>query len=325
MIMKKWLLHITFLLVGLTLNGQGFELGMELVGGGAYTTFRGDMAAMYGISEIELSPADVDTALARFDIDAPRWLKELFPGVRMEVAGDVSRQQSRVITGVRVFARFKWFGGSFTVSDPRLNPQLESRKLKNQIKAVRLSLAGDAEGLAEHLAIVAAADATSIKPYFSKRYDLDAYVHLKKLFLGEDPLAEFGKNGNITFDVEATTGLRFTADPSPVVDLGSLLFVSEHLDSLMEGGILAPVENTTDQIAMAIQNVVFGKFQDPRVVPSMGWFLRTEVPISFGGVFSVVGGAEMSLNNTIAMNGTKPIFSIFGFAGLRFNIFGNRR
>lgn len=323
--MNRWLLHIIFLLSSLTLKAQAVQVGMELVGGSSYTSFKGDLSAMYGFSEIEITEADVDTALARFDIDAPRWLKELFPGVRIDVGGEVSRQQSRVVTGARFFARFKWFGGSFTISDPRLTPQLESRKLKNQVKAIRLSLSGQADALAVHLATVAAADATRTKPYFSKRYDLDAYVHLKKLFLGDDPLAAWGKGGNITFDVEVTSGVRFTADPSPVVDLGSILFVSETLDSLMEGGILAPVENTTDQIAEAIQNVVFGKFQDPRVVPSLGWFLRTEAPVNFGGAFSVVAGAEMSLNNTLAMSGTKPIFSIYGYAGLRFTILGNKR
>ena len=138
-------------------------------------------------------------------------------------------------------------------------------------------------------------------------------------------MAEWGKQKNSYLDFEVTSGVRFTADPSPVLDLGSLLFVQEKLDSLMEGGLLNQVENITDQIAEGIQNVVFGKFKDPRVVPSWGWFVRPELVANFGSGLSVVGGAEMSINNHTSIKGTKPMFSVYAFAGVRVNVLGKGR
>lgn len=322
--MKKLGLLIIMILGGAELSGQAFEVGMETVVGPAYSTFRGELAQMVGFSEIELTEGQVDSAMARANINAPRWLQELFPGIRIEVAGDVTKKLSRTVPAVRFYARYKFIGGSFTVSEPRLTEPLESKKLKNQFKAIRLSLAGKAEALAEHLAVVAIADADRVDPFFAKRYDLEVYVHVKKLLLGEDPFLEWGKRGNNTLDWELTGGVRFTADPSPVVDLGSVLFIRERVDSLMEGGILRPVENITDEIAGAIQNIVFGKFKDPRVVPSLGWFLRGVVPANFGGAFSAVGGAELGINQHLAVKGTRPMFSVYGFVGLRWAMLGKR-
>jgi hypothetical protein len=322
--MQKLGFYIMMLLGAVELPAQAFEVGMETVVGPAYTTFRGDLSQMVGFSEIKLTEGQVDSALARANINAPRWLQELFPGIRIEVTGEAAKKMSRTIPSVRFFARFKFIGGSFTVSEPRLTEPLESRKLKNQLKAIRLSLAGNAEALAEHLAVVAIADVDRVDPFFSKRYDLEAYVHVKKLFLGEDPFLEWGKRGDNTLDWELTGGIRLTADPSPVVDLGSVLFIRERIDSLMEGGILTPVEHITDEIAGAIQNIVFGKFKDPRVVPSLGWFLRGEVPANFGGAFSAVGGAELSINQHLAVKGTRPMFSFYGFVGLRWAILGKK-
>jgi len=304
------------------LAAQRFEAGMVTNYGRAHTSFRGDLAKMVGFSEIEITEEQVDTALARFDLSAPRWLRELFPGVRIDVAGDISRKQTRNVKTVRFFARYAWLGGSFSVSDPRLSTPQESRKLGNQLKSVRLSLAGKSEELAEHLAAMALADETRIKPFFANRYDLDVYIDFKRLIYPDQVLLEWGRNKNSTIDASLSSGIRFTADPSPVVDLGNTLFISEKLDSLMEGGLLNPVENTTDQIAVAIQNVVFGKFRDPRVVPSLGWFLRGEVPVNFGGDFSVLLGGEFSINKHTSIKGTKPMTSAYGYAGVRWKVAG---
>ncbi|MCB0571757.1 MAG: hypothetical protein KDC66_18440 [Phaeodactylibacter sp.] len=320
--MKKMVLLFQITLLACSAQAQFLEFGMETVTGPAHTTFKGGLSEMVGFSELEITEAQVDSAFDAFGLDAPRWLKELFPGLRIEIDQEISRKVNRNINGVRMYARLKWVGASFTVSDPRLTDKRESQKLKNQIKSVKLSLKGDAEGLAEHLALLALDDAKAEKPFFSQRYDLEAYVHLKKIFLGERPLAEWGKKRTCTLDAEVTPGLRFSADPSPVVNLGSILFVREKLDSLMEGGLLAPVENTTDQIAEALQSIVFGKFNDPRVVPSFGWFLRAELPVNFGGGFTLVGGAELSAQKNTAIKGTKPMFSAYGFAGLRYIITG---
>lgn len=323
--MKRLLFLITLLCTAPGIGAQSLEVGMEMTIGPAYTNFRGDLAGIVGFSELEITEAQVDTALANINVSAPRWLTELFPGTRISIDQEIRRSQSRTIPGVRFFARYKFIGGSFSISAPRLTEPQESKKLKNQIKAIRLSLAGKAEELSEHLARVALADVDRVEPFFEKRYDLEAYVHFKKLFLGEDPLLEWGRRGNASLDVELTSGIRFTADPSPVVDLGSVLFISRRLDSLMEGGILAPVESTTDAIAEAVQAVVFGKFKDPRIVPSMGWFLRGAAPVNLGGAFSVVLGTEISLQNYLAVKGAKPSFSIYGFAGIRWSIIGDKR
>jgi hypothetical protein len=306
-------------------QGQLFEAGMETTIGPAFSTFRGDLAEMVGFSELEITKGQLDTAFAEFNLSAPQWLRNLFPGIRIEVDQEISKKLTRNVKSVRFFGRFKWVGGSFTVSDPRLTEPLESRKLKNQLKAVSLSISGKAGELAEHLAEVALADATRVNPFFEKRYDIEAYVHLKKIVLGDDPLLVFGSRKNSSLDFELTAGARFTADPSPVVDLGSILFIAERLDSLMEGGLLAPVEELTDKIAVAVQNVVFGKFKDPRIVPSTGFFLRGVVPVNFGGDFSVIAGAEFSVNNHTSIKGTRPMTSTHGFAGLRWNVVGKKR
>ena len=302
------------------LQAQSLEMGVETVTGVARTTFRGSLAEIAGFSEVEITDGIVDSALTNAGIDAPRWLKELFPGIRIEVTGEINKKLSRNVNGVRFFARYHFLGGSFTISDPRLTEKPEARKLKNQMKSVRLSLAGKAGELAEHLALLALEDATKTEPFFSRRYDLEAYLHLKRLFMPGQAILEWGKNRNASLDFEVTPGIRFSADPSPVVDLGSVLLISEKLDSLMEGGILRPVENTTDQIAEAIQNVVFGKFKDPRTVPAMGGFVRAELLASFGNGVSAIVGADLSFSRHTSINGTRPMYSTYAFAGLRWGI-----
>lgn len=313
--------HILFccmaLLLALPAFAQRLEAGMETTFGRSYASFKGDLSQMVGFSELELTQAEVDTALTRFNISAPRWLKELFPGLRIDIPTDISKRQSRSVKAARFFVRYAWLGGSFTVSDPRLSPQLESEKLGNQVKSIRLSLKGDAEALAEHLALMALADETQVKPFFKKRYDIEGYVDLKKMLMPDQRLLEWGKRGQAYIDAEVVTGLRFSADPSPVIDLGSILFVKETLDDLMEGGFLAPVEKTTDKLAEAIQNTVFGKFRDPRVVPSFGWFVRGSVPVNFGGDLSLVAGGELGIQKHTSISGTKPLVGAYAFAGIR--------
>lgn len=296
---------------------------MESVIGGTYTTFKGDLSKMVGFSELEITEDQIDTAFVRANIDAPRWLKELFPGLRVDLADqEVKKNLSRSVSSVRFFARYKWFGGSFAISSPRLTQPQESKKLKNQIKAVRLSISGEAEALSEHLAAMALADVNRVPPFFNKRYDLEFYAHLKQMLMGDQVLLEWGNRKTKTLDFELTGGVRFTADPSPVIDLGNILFVRERLDELMEGGILNSVEGLTDQIAEAIQNVVFGKFRDPRIVPSLGWFARAELPLNFGSGFSVVAGTELSIQNHLTIKGTSPMFSAYGFVGMRWAMDG---
>ncbi len=320
---RKVSLLSMFIFLSFLLSAQQLQIGMETTIGSARTTFQGNLEDMVGFSELEITSEQVDSAFASFDLDAPRWLRELFPGLRIDIAQEITRQLTRPVRSVRVYANYRWVGGSFTVSDPRLAQPLESRKLSNQWRAVRLSLSGEAEALAEHLAVVALADAKITKPFFQKRYDLEAYVNIEQCLPNYRPLLEWGADSSLGW--ELTSGLRFTADPSPVVDLGSLLFISEKIDSLLEGGLLRPVENTTDQVAEAIQNVVFGKFKDPRVVPSLGWFVRAQVPVNFGGGFSFVAGAEFSVQNHLAIEGTRPMTSIYGYGGLRYNIIKKRR
>jgi len=321
--MKKIWLCCLSLLSLCSLQGQGFEFGMESVIGGTYTTFKGDLSKMVGFSELEITEDQIDTAFVRANIDAPRWLKELFPGLRVDLADqEVKKKLSRSVSSVRFFARYKWFGGSFAISSPRLTQPQESKKLKNQIKAVRLSISGEAEALSEHLAAMALADVNRVPPFFNKRYDLEFYAHLKQMLMGDQVLLEWGNRKTKTLDFELTGGVRFTADPSPVIDLGNILFVRERLDELMEGGILNSVEGLTDQIAEAIQNVVFGKFRDPRIVPSLGWFARAELPLNFGSGFSVVAGTELSIQNHLTIKGTSPMFSAYGFVGMRWAMDG---
>lgn len=312
---------ICFLGILSALNAQHFEVGMETTFGPAYTSFKGDLAQIVGFSEIELSEADVDQAFNDANINAPKWVKDLFPGLRIDLADqEVSKQLSRSVKAARFFARYRFIGASFTISDPRITEPLEARKFKNQWKALRLSLSGDAEALSEHLGVVALADAKRVDPFFEKRYELEAYIHLKQLLFPDMVLLEWGEDNTVNF--ELTTGLRLSADPSPVVDLGNILFVREKIDNLLEGGLLGSVENITDEIAEAIQNVVFGQFRDPRIVPSMGWLGRAEAMANFGGGFSVTAGLELSLQKHTAVRGTRPMFSAYGFLGGRWRIFG---
>ncbi len=319
--MKNTLPIFVFILTLGQLFAQKLEIGMEMVTGPARSSFKGELADMVGFSELEVSEAEIDSAFQIFDLTAPRWLKELFPGIRIEIDQQLAKKLNRNISTVRFFAKYQFIGGSFAISDPRLTVPLESGKLKNQLKAIRLSVGGKAEELATHLAKVALADADRVSPFFAKRYDLEVYADLKKIILGNEALMEWGKDGQNNLDFEVTGGLRFTADPSPVVDLGSILFIRERIDSLMEGGILRPVEDITDAVAEGIQNIVFGKFKDPRVVPSIGWFLRPQLLAGIGGSFSVVAGTEISIHNHIAIKGTKPMPSIYAFAGLRWKVF----
>lgn len=316
----KILTTLLGLLLTLSIWGQRFEYGMETTYGKARTSFRGDLASMVGFEELEITDSDIDSALAFTGINAPNWLKNLFPGIRVDVDQEISRQLSRNVHMVRLYARYRWVGVSFSTSDPRLVQQSEAKRLRNQLKSARLSVQGDAEGLATHLALMAVADANRTQPFFDRRYDVEAYVHLKKIFLGEEPLMTWGRNDWGSIDLEVTPGFRLTADPSPVVDLGNVLFISEKIDSLLEGGLLNQVEDTTDELAEAIQNIVFGKFKDPRSVPSRGWFLRAAVPVSFGGGFSVVGGGEFSMNWHTQLEGTKPMTSWYAYAGIRWDV-----
>jgi hypothetical protein len=248
-------------------------------------------------------------------------VKDLFPGLRIDLADqEVSKQLTRSVKAARFFVRYRFIGASFTISDPRITEPLEARKFKNQWKAVRLSLSGNAEALTEHLGAVALKDAKRVDPFFERRYELEAYIHLKQLFLPDQVLLEWGEDNTVNF--ELTTGLRLSADPSPVVDLGNILFVRDKIDNLLEGGLLGSVENITDEIAEAIQNVVFGQFRDPRIVPSMGWLGRAEALANFGGGFSVTAGLELSLQKHVAVRGTRPMFSAYGFLGGRWRIFG---
>lgn len=318
----RFLSYLSFVLL-LSLLGavkghaQQFEFGLESTFGRSYTTFKGDLSEIVGFDEIELTEGQVDTALASIDLNAPRWLKDLFPGIRIAIDQEIAKQLNRSNRSARFFARYGWIGGSFMISEPRLSPQLPSRKLNNQLRSLRLSMNGEAEELSKHLADLALADSEIVAPFFSKRYDLDVYVHLKKMFLGDKPILEWGRNG--TLDVELTTGIRLTADPSPVIELGSILFISERLDELMEGRLLDPVENTTDQIATAIQSTVFGKFKDPRIVTSMGWFARTQMPVELGRGIAVLVGLETNINQHLLIKGTQPMFSAYGFLGVRWS------
>jgi hypothetical protein len=315
----KYLLLLPVFFLGLSvLSAQLFEGGLETLVGQSYTTFEGDLGNIIGFESLEITQAQIDQAFLDFGIAAPRWIKELFPGIRLDINQTINKQVSRPNYAVRFWGRFYWFGTSLMISEPRLAERAASKKWSNQLKSLRLSVSGETEALAEHLALIAAEETQQVKPFFSKRYDLDFYLHLKKIVLGNDPLLEWGENGYL--DADIITGIRFTADPSPVVELGSILFVSEKLDSIMEGGLLRPVENTTDQIALAVQNTVFGKFKDPRIVTSMGWFVRGELPAHLFNGFTLVAGAEAGFNKHLAVNGTKPMFSVFGFIGARWQI-----
>ncbi|NRA52112.1 MAG: hypothetical protein HRU12_23535 [Phaeodactylibacter sp.] len=320
------LISCCLLLMPAWLSAQAFEFGMETTTGISNASFRGELSEIVGFSELEIAESEVDSAFAFFDLDAPRWLKNLFPGLRIEIEQELERQQRRNVRMARFFVRYKFIGGSFAVSDPRYIDRAESKKLSNQIESVRLSLQGDAEALAEHLALMALADAGRAQPFFENRYDAEVYVHFKKLFLGDEPLVAFGRNKQISIDAELTGGIRLSADPSPMVDLGNILFISEKLDSLMEGGLLAPVEDITDQVAVALQNIVFGKFRDPRTIPSFGWFARATVPINFGGGFSVVGGMEVARSRHTIVNGTAPMLQTYAHLGIRWRTgFGWKR
>ncbi|MEM9885876.1 MAG: hypothetical protein AAF849_08290 [Bacteroidota bacterium] len=299
------------------IHAQAFEAGAEYTFGRTYTTFKGNLSDIVGFSELEITEADIDTAFASFDLNAPRWVKDLFPGLRIEIDQEIAKQLSRGNRAARFYGRFQWVGASFMISEPRLTEQLASKILSNQLRSIRLAVGGRTEELSAHLADIALEETQQVKPFFPKRYDLEVYLHLKKMLLGNEPLLEWGNNSYL--DAELTTGLRLTADPSPVVELGSILFISEKIDSLLEGGLLRAVENTTDEIAEAIQSSVFGKFKDPRIISSMGWFARGTLPLNFGQNFSLVAGAEVSVSKHLMVSGTNPMFSFYGFGGLRWN------
>lgn len=312
------ILTLLFCLAYFNLSAQLFEGGVETLVGQSYTTFEGNLSGIIGFESLEITEEQIDQAFTDFGITAPRWVRDLFPGIRLEVDQEITKQLSRQNNAVRFWGRFHWFGASLMIGEPRLTEKAASKKWSNQLTSLRLSVNGETEALAEHLAIIAAEEAQQVKPFFAKRYDLDFYVHLKKMIFGDDPLLTWGERGAL--DADVLTGLRFTADPSPVVELGSILFVSQKLDSLLEGGLLRPVENTTDEIALAVQSTVFGKFKDPRVVTSMGWFVRGELPAQLTRSFAVTAGVEMGLSKHLAVDGTKPMFSVFGFVGLRWRI-----
>lgn len=320
--MRYFLLLPLFALLTFSAQAQFLELGMESTTGVASTRFKSNLSDIVGFSEIEISDALLDSALVTFGLSAPNWLKALFPGIRIEVDQEIERKLSRNVNMLRFYARVKWVGMSVAVSDPRLTEPRESNKLKNQIKSARLAVSGDAEALATHLAAMELADLQKPKPFFDKRYDAEVYVHFKKVFLGDDPLLEWGgREKKNKLDAELTGGIRFSADPSPIVDLGNVLFISEKIDSLIEGGLLAPLENTTDEIALAIQNLLFGQFKDPRTVPSWGWFVRGELPVTFGNRFSVVAGADWSVNKHVLLKNAQSMPSFYGFVGLRWRGF----
>ncbi|NJL75960.1 MAG: hypothetical protein HC892_13995 [Saprospiraceae bacterium] len=314
------ILTLFFCLTFSTLSAQFFEGGVETLVGQSYTTFEGNLSSIVGFESLEITEEQIDQAFTDFGITAPRWVRDLFPGIRLDVNQEIAKQLSRQNSAVRVWGRFHWFGASLMIGEPRLAEKAASKKWSNQLKSLRLAMNGETEALAEHLALIAVAETQQVKPFFAKRYDLDFYVHLKKMVFGDDPLLEWGEQGYL--DASLVTGLRLTADPSPVVELGSILFISEKLDSLLEGGLLRPVENTTDQIALAVQSTVFGKFKDPRVVTSMGWFVRGELPAHLTRSFTVTAGAEVGLSKHLALTGIKPMFSAFGFVGLRWQIGG---
>lgn len=321
--MRQLICIILILFGSMALSAQNFEASVETHFGVAHTTFKGNLPEMVGFSELKITEEDVNSAFNRFDLDGPQWLKKAFYDARIEVKGDISRKLTRNVKTVRFFARYRFIGGSFSISDPRLATPEESKKLKNQWKSVRLALSGKADELAAHLAVMAVNDETRVKPFFEQRYDLEAYVDVKRLVLQDAALAEWGRSSSIGLNLVG--GMRFTADPSPVVDLGNILFVAEKLDALMEGGILNQVENTTDKIAVALQNVVFGKFRDPRVVPSLGWFARGELLMNFGGSFSLLIGTELSVQKHISIKGTQPLFSAYGYAGINWGILSNKK
>ena len=321
--MKRFYCCFLFSITSVWLYAQHFECGIESFYGYSNTRFQADLAEMIGFSTLEISESDIDSAFASIDINPPRWIKELFPGIRIDIDETISRKVSRPVKGVRFFARYRFLGGSFTISDPRITTMQESKRIKNQLKSVNLSLKGDAEGLATHLAKMALADANRVEPFFSSRYDLSVQVHLKQLILGDQKLFEWGDRG-AHLDAACLSGIQFTADPSAVVDLGSILFVSEKIDSLMEGGLLDPVEEITDQVATAVQNIVFGKFRDPRVVPAMGWFIRPSMIADLGGSFAVTLGGEFSTHKHLTINGAKPTISVYGFLGLQWKLFGSK-
>lgn len=321
--MRVLLIAFFLLLMSKLLLAQHFAAGVETYTGVARTSFRGSLPEIVGFSELSISESDVNTAFARFGLDGPNWLKRLFTDVRIEVDGELAKQLTRNVQTTRFYARYRFIGGSFSISDPRLATPEESKKLKNQVKSLRLALNGDALELAEHLAIMAALDEIRVKPFFNNRYDLEGYIDLGQLLLPDAKLIEWGKNSSV--GLHLVGGMRFTADPSPVVDLGSILFVSERLSELVRGSLLSRVENTTDKIAVAIQNVVFGRFRDPRTVPSVGWFTRVETPVNFGGDFSLLLGTELSMQRHTSIRGVQPMYSAYGYAGMRWGILGRKK
>lgn len=297
------------------MGAQKIEFGVETAFGGSYSTFKGNLSDIAGFTELEITRGQVDSALANINLVTPRWIRDLFPGIRIEIDQEIAKQLHRNNNSIRFFARCYFIGASFGISEPRLSEPLPSKKWNNQLRSLRLSMNGEVEELSKHIANLALEDSKIVTPFFRKRYDLDLYLHTKKMLLGDEPIVTFGRKG--TLDVELTTGVRFTADPSPIVDLGSILFISERLDNLIEGRLLAPFEDITEQIGEAIQANVFGKFKDPRIVSSMGWMLRGVVPIDFGLGFTFVVGAEVNVNKLLLVKNVSPSFSSYYFAGFR--------
>lgn len=312
---KRLFINCLFFLFPLFVEAQKIEFGVETTFGGSYSTFKGNLRDIAGFSEFEITRGQVDSALANLNLVPPRWIRDLFPGIRIEIDQEIAKQLSRNNNGIRFFTRFYFIGASFGISEPRLSEPLPSKKWSNQLRSLRLSMNGEVEELSKHIANLAIEDSKIVTPFFRKRYDLDIYLHAKKLLLGNESIISFGRKG--TLDVELTTGIRFTADPSPVVDLGSILFISDKLDNLIEGRLLAPFEDITDQIGEAIQANIFGKFKDPRIVSSMGWMLRGVVPIDLGLGFTVVAGAELNVNKLLLIKNVNPSLSSYYFVGFR--------
>jgi hypothetical protein len=314
--LKKYIfINCLFFLFPLFTGAQKIEFGVETTFGSSYSTFKGNLSDIVGFTEFAITRGQVDSALASLNLVPPRWIRDLFPGIRIEIDQEIAKQLHRNNNSIRFFTRFYFVGASFAISEPRLSEPLPSKKWNNQLRSLQLSMNGEVEELSRHIANLALEDSKIVTPFFRKRYDLDLYLHTKKLLLGNEPIATFGRKG--TLDVELTTGLRFTADPSPVVDLGSILFISERLDNLIEGRLLAPFEDITDQIGEAIQANVFGKFKDPRIVSSMGWMLRGVVPIDFGLGFTFVAGTEINVNKLLLIKNVSPSFSTYYFVGFR--------
>lgn len=88
--------------------------------------------------------------------------------------------------------------------------------------------------------------------FFFNWYDVEVYVYFKKLFLGDCFFVVFGCNEQIFIDVELIGGFWLIVDFLLMVDLGNIFFISEKLDSLMEGGLFVLVEDIIDQVVVVL-------------------------------------------------------------------------